>query len=42
MKLKIHFNQMKKMKIMSKNMFLIIVGILLTASVFAQAPQKMS
>jgi hypothetical protein len=42
MKLKIHINQTKKMKIMSKNMFLIIVGILLTASVFAQAPQKMS
>lgn len=42
MKFKIHINQTKKMKIMSKNMFLIIVGILLTASVFAQAPQKMS
>ena len=42
MKSKIHENHMRKIIIMSKKIYSIIVGILLTASVFAQAPQKMS
>ena len=42
MKLKIHENHIRKIIIMSKMMYSIIVGILLTASVLAQVPQKMS
>ena len=42
MKLKIHENHIRKNIFMSKMMYSIIVGILLTASVFAQVPQKMS
>ena len=42
MKLKIHENHIRKIIFMSKMMYSIIVGILLTASVFAQVPQKMS
>ena len=42
MKLKIHENHIRKIIFMSKMMYSIIVGILLTASVLAQVPQKMS
>ena len=42
MKSKIHENHIRKIIFMSKMMYSIIVGILLTASVFAQVPQKMS
>ena len=42
MKSNIHENHIRKIIFMSKMMYPIIVGILLTASVFAQAPQKMS
>lgn len=42
MKSNIHENHIRKIIFMSKMMYPIIVGFLLTASVFAQAPQKMS
>ena len=42
MKSKIDENHKRKIKIMSTKMYSTIIGILLTAGVFAQAPQKMS
>ena len=42
MKSKIHENQIRKMKIMSKKIYTLVAGLLLTASVWAQAPEKMS
>jgi hypothetical protein len=42
MKSKIHENQTKKIKNIGKKIYSIIAGLLLTASVFAQAPQKIS
>ena len=42
MKSKIDENHKRKIIIMSTKMYSTIIGILLTAGVFAQAPQKMS
>lgn len=42
MKSKIHENQIRKIKIMSKKIYTLVAGLLLTASVWAQAPEKMS
>lgn len=42
MKSKIDENHKRKIKIMSTKMYSTIIGILLTAGVFAQAPQKMT
>ena len=42
MKSKIHDNHKRKIIIMSTKMYSTIIGILLTAGVFAQAPQKMT
>lgn len=42
MKYKIHDNHKRKIIIMSTKMYSTIIGILLTAGVFAQAPQKMT
>lgn len=42
MKSKIHENQIRKTKIISKKIYTLVAGLLLTASVWAQAPQKMS